>query len=236
MRRRIESGLIRRRMKFSIIIPVYNEGQSVIRVLSEIQYLKQQGSEIIVVDCGGCDGNNHPLFPYCTRLMHSEKGRATQMNAGARVATGDIFLFLHADTLLPDNVDKIFSELGLSDNLWGRFDIRLTGRQWPFRIIETFINYRSRITGIATGDQCIFVSSRLYKKAGGFPEIALMEDIAFSKRLLDFNKPLCVPARALTSSRRWEKHGIIKTVVTMWLLRGLYFLGVNPARLARFYG
>jgi len=157
------------------------------------------------------------------------------MNTGARIATGDILLFLHADTVLPANVDNIFAGLELADNIWGRFDIRLTGGQWPFRIIETLINCRSRITGIATGDQCIFVSRGLYQRTGGFPEIALMEDIAFSKRLLECGKPLCLSARALTSSRRWEKHGILNTVVTMWLLRGLYFVGINPARLARFY-
>ena len=220
-------------LKLSIIVPVYNESGQIEQCLKKLQLLRQQGHEVIVVDGGSDDDTLSLATPLCDIATQSIKARATQMNAGAAEATGDYLLFLHVDTVLPDNVSKLF--LQLNKDKWGRFDISLSGNHFMFRIIETCMNIRSRISGIATGDQVLFIDKALFLKVNGFPEIALMEDIAISKTLLKIAKPVCLKEKVVSSSRRWEKHGIIKTIIKMWLLRLLYFFDFDTNKLARMY-
>lgn len=158
------------------------------------------------------------------------------MNAGSKVARGEVLLFLHADTFLPEGADKLIIDgLNQQGKSWGRFDVRLSGRHFLLRITEWLMNWRSRLTGITTGDQGIFVQRKLFEAVGGFPEIDLMEDIALSKTLKRQGRPLCLRHRVLTSSRRWEKNGIFRTIVLMWFLRLAYLLGADARSLAQFY-
>ena len=220
----------------SIIIPVLNEAGIIVSALSRLQSLRAAGHEIIVVDGGSNDGTPVLSEPLANRVISSPRGRAHQMNAGAEITSGGILLFLHADTLLPENADRlIFSGMARTGKKWGRFDISLSGKHFLFPIIASLMNLRSRITSIATADQAIFVERRLFLFVQGFPEIDLMEDIALSKILKRTGKPLCLWHRVLTSSRRWEKNGILRTVLQMWFQRLAYFLGVDPRHLARCY-
>ena len=218
----------------SIILPVLNEEASLPDVLARLQYLRQQGHEIIVVDGGSHDNSLMLAQQAADKVIVSQPGRAIQMNSGAELATGDILLFLHADTILPEEVERILSEIE-GDTFWGRFDVRLSGRRFIFRIIEAMMNFRSRITSVATGDQAIFITTGLFEKAGGYPEIALMEDIAISKQLSRVSRPVCVSNRVVTSSRRWEDRGIIKTIFLMWKLRLYFFFGMSPQKISRMY-
>jgi rSAM/selenodomain-associated transferase 2 len=169
-------------------------------------------------------------------VVASGRGRARQQNAGAEAAAGGILLFLHADTLLPEGADaRVVDGLRASGRGWGRFDVRLSGRHPLLRVVERMIGARSRATGIATGDQAIFVRRDWWRRAGGFPDIPLMEDVALSKSLRRMGPPLCLRDRVVTSSRRWEERGVLRTIVLMWRLRLEYALGVDPARLARRY-
>jgi rSAM/selenodomain-associated transferase 2 len=155
------------------------------------------------------------------------------MNAGAAHARGEILLFLHADTLLPESADALIVEgLKRSRRSWGRFDVAISGRSPLLRVVAWLMNARSRLTGIATGDQAIFATRSLFTAAGGYPEIALMEDIAFSKRMKRYGPPLCLRHRLIASGRRWEKHGVLRTVLLMWRLRLAYWLGADPGKLA----
>lgn len=220
----------------SIIIPVLNEAGIIVSALSRLQSLRAAGHEIIVVDGGSNDGTPVLSEPFANRVISSPRGRACQMNAGAKIATGGILLFLHADTILPKNADQLILQgMTQTGKGWGHFDVSLSGRHLLFRIIEWLMNLRSRITSIATADQAIFVERGLFGAVQGFPEIELMEDIALCKILKRTGKPLCLWHRVLTSSRRWEKNGILRTVLQMWLQRLAYFLGVNPRHLARCY-
>ncbi len=222
-------------MKISIIIPTLNEAEAIIASLQGLQYLRHLGHEVIVADGGSLDSTLSLAMPYIDAKVLSDKGRAKQLNAGTRIANGDVLLFLHADTLLPENIESILLEalsLGFS---WGRFDVRLSGQQFMFRIIEKMINIRSRVSGIATGDQAIFIRKDVFAEEGGFPEIALMEDIAMSKRLKKRSRPFCSRVRVITSSRRWEDQGIWKTIFLMWCLRLAYLCGVKSDRLAQLY-
>jgi rSAM/selenodomain-associated transferase 2 len=220
----------------SIIIPVLNEAGIIVSALSRLQSFRAAGHEIIVVDGGSNDGTPTLSEPLANRVISSPRGRAHQMNAGAEIASGGILLFLHADTLLPENADRlIFSGMARTGKMWGRFDASLSGKHCLFPIIASLMNLRSRIASIATADQAIFVERRLFEAVHGFPEIDLMEDIAMSKILKRTGKPLCLWHRVLTSSRRWEKNGILRTVLQMWFQRLAYFLGVDPRHLARCY-
>jgi rSAM/selenodomain-associated transferase 2 len=173
----------------------------------------------------------------CDIFLQADKGRALQMNAGAAQASGDVLCFLHADTLSPHNLDAhIFQALQQSRRVWGRFNIRLSGQHPAFRLIERLINLRSCLSGVASGDQGIFIYRSVFNRLGGYKAIALMEDIELSKRLRKISKPACIKQVCLlTSSRRWEKHGILRTVLLMWKLRLKYFLGSNPQQLASEY-
>jgi rSAM/selenodomain-associated transferase 2 len=211
-------------------------------MLKNLSGLRARGAEVIVVDGGSRDRTVALAQPLCDRLITAPRGRAAQMNAGAGVARGDVLLFLHADTVLPADADRLVLE-GLaasgrssSSRIWGRFDVRIEGRHPLFPLIAATMNLRSRATGIATGDQAMFVDKRAFAAIGGFPDIALMEDIVLSRRLKRLSRPLCLRARALTSGRRWEKHGVVRTILTMWRLRLAFFLGAQPDKLAASYG
>ena len=223
--------------KISVIIPVLNEETVIAQSLSALQPLRLHGHEIIVADGGSEDSSRTLSLPLADRVIVGPRGRARQMNAGAREASGEILLFLHADTFLPRGADLLItSKMKRHRGIWGRFDVRLSGKHPLFRVIENLMNWRSRLSGIATGDQAIFIGRELFLSIGGFPEIDLMEDIALSRVLKRIGPPLCLWQRVETSSRRWEKTGLLRTVLLMWRLRLAYHLGVDPHDLARRYG
>ncbi len=221
----------------SIIVPVLDEAASIADTLRALAPLRARGCEVIVVDGGSADNTRLLARPHCDRVITAPRGRAAQMNAGARIARGDVLLFLHADTRLPPEADRLVGEgLARSGRVWGRFDVRIAGRPRVLPLVALGMNVRSRLTGIATGDQAPFVTRRAFETVGGFPDIALMEDIVLSKRLKRLGAPLCFSEKVVTSGRRWERHGALRTVLTMWWLRSAYWLGANPATLARHYG
>ena len=221
--------------RLSIIVPVLNEAPCISNCINNLQYLRKLGHEIIVVDGGSDDGTCKLIDNKVDKVLLSSPGRAIQMNLGAQSAQGDVYLFLHADTILPSDVDELLRKSIQTDLVWGRFDIKLSGRHLLFRIIEYFTNMRSRLTGIATGDQAIFVTRQLFNSTKGFPAIPLMEDVSFSSSLRRVTRPVCLRNTVLTSSRRWEEYGILRTVVKMWSLRFRYAIGVSPNKLASEY-
>jgi len=221
-------------MKFSLIVPTLNEASSISAGLAALQPLRDR-AEIIVADGGSSDNTVTLAEKWADRVVRSPKGRARQMNLGAKLATGDVLIFLHADTFLPpDALDRIERQLETSGD-WGRFDIQLSGNHFMFKIIAQLMNWRSRLTGIATGDQVLFVSKKAFVSAGGFPDIALMEDIALSKALKKISPPVCLKTKVVSSSRKWQQDGIIRTILLMWSLRLQYFFGADPDVLARRY-
>lgn len=223
-------------MTLSIIIPCLNEAEGIAATLRTLQGFRRRGAELIVVDGGSGDDTVARAAPYADRTLGAPRGRAVQMNAGARLAQGAILLFLHADCRLPDEADGLIVDgLNRERKSWGRFDVRIANGHPLLRLVGTMMNWRSRATGIATGDQGLFVTRSLFEAAGGFPEIALMEDIALSKRLKRFGAPLCLPHRITVSGRRWEKHGVLRTIIFMWRLRLAYWLGADPGKLALRY-
>jgi rSAM/selenodomain-associated transferase 2 len=218
-------------MKLSIVIPAFNEGEGIHSCLQALVPLRRRGHEVIVADGGSADRTAELSAPWCDRVVSSARGRGVQMNAGARQATGDALVFLHADTVLPPEADRLVSAT-LQERLWGRFDVEIEGRHPLLKLVGRAMNLRSRLTGIATGDQAIFVRRADF---AGFPEIALMEDIAFSREMKRRGAPACLRQRVRTSGRRWESRGVLRTIVLMWRLRLLYFFGAPPERLARLY-
>ena len=193
-----------------------------------------------MVDGGSSDDTFALARTYCDHAIPSARGRATQQNSGAQVATGDALLFLHVDTCLPENADALIEgALQNKRTVWGRFDVTLgsgdSNAYSMLKIIAALMNFRSRITGIATGDQCIFVRKSAFDAVGGFPQIPLMEDIALSTALKKISSPACLRERVITSSRRWQKYGLWRTMVLMWWLRFAYWVGVSPTRLATWY-
>jgi rSAM/selenodomain-associated transferase 2 len=224
-------------MQVSIIIPVLNEIAVIEAMLSGLQWARHSECEIIVVDGGSTDHSVQNALAFADRVIVSPPGRALQMNAGAHQAGGDILLFLHVDTeLSPGALENLREQVGPAGSVWGRFDVRLSGQPLFFRVIERMMNWRSRWTGIATGDQTVFVSRDLFEQVGGFAEIPLMEDINLSRRLKRYRRPLCLRQTVLTSSRRWEENGILRTIFLMWRLRFAYWRGADPVVLARHYG
>ncbi|MGR9106871.1 MAG: TIGR04283 family arsenosugar biosynthesis glycosyltransferase [Gammaproteobacteria bacterium] len=222
-------------LTLSVIIPVLNESTLIASTLANLEIQADESVEIIVVDGGSTDRSVELARQTSARVLVKVGGRAIQMNHGAKHARGCCLLFLHADTRLPLDGLKILQQCVARQCVWGRFDVRLSGRNPLFRLIESGINLRSRLTGMASGDQGIFVMRRVFEQIGGFPNIPLMEDIALSKRLKKISEPLCLRQKATTSSRRWERHGIVRTILLMWTLRVLFFSGVKPERLARWY-
>ncbi len=219
----------------SIVIPSLNEAKTLTSSLHRLQALRRQGVEIIVADGGSSDSSTTDIEGLADQLLDCAKGRALQMNSGANAASGRWLLFLHADTELPADIDTWLQQLSGCNNRWGFFRLKLDGQQPFFRLIEWFMNKRSGLTHVATGDQCLFVRRSVFAAAGLYPAIELMEDVALSKTLRSQAKPLVWPSPVTTSSRRWEKNGIVKTVLLMWSLRLGYFVGVSPSRLAALY-
>jgi rSAM/selenodomain-associated transferase 2 len=217
--------------RLSVVVPALNEAAGIRAALEALAPLRAAGHEVIVVDGGSGDGTAQLALGLCDRLLNAPRGRALQMNEGARVATGDALLFLHADTRLPPRADQVVLS-ALKNQIWGRFDVEIEGRHPLLKIVACAMNLRSRLTGIATGDQAIFVRREAF---GGFPEIALMEDIAFCKAMKRLGRPACRRERVLTSARRWESRGVLRTILLMWRLRLMYFLGARPDTLARIY-
>jgi rSAM/selenodomain-associated transferase 2 len=221
-------------MNISVVLPVLNEEQSIRGTLQSL--IRLTPYEIIVVDGGSRDRTLEICKEFAVDVMHAERGRARQMNVGARRASGEVLLFLHADTRLPQSaLNDIAAALSDSRYLGGRFDVELEGAHWMLKIVGTLINYRSRATKIATGDQALFVRREVFDRMGGFPDIPLMEDIAFCRALKRIGGVACLRSRVITSARRWERDGVWRTIFKMWSLKVCYLAGVSPMRLKRFY-
>ena len=222
-------------MQLSVIIPALNEAARIEATLRDLGSLRARGAEVIVVDGGSTDETADAAKRLSSAVLQgTPRGRAAQMNAGAARATGDALLFLHADTRLPADADALITQ-ALQGHHWGRFNVALDGGHPLLRMVESMMNWRSRVTGIATGDQAIFVRRATFEAVGGFPNQPLMEDIDLSAKLKRIGKPACLRARVRTSARRWEEHGIVATIVKMWWLRAAYFFGAKPATIARWY-
>jgi rSAM/selenodomain-associated transferase 2 len=223
--------------KLSIIVPVLDEGEGIATSLDALARMRALGTEVIVVDGGSRDATIQRARLRADRVISAPRGRALQMNAGAAKAAGDVLLFLHADTRLPADADHVVLKgLERSGRAWGRFNVRIDGRSPLLLAVGWLMNVRSQLTGIATGDQAIFVRREAFREAGGFAEIPLMEDIALCKRLKRVSRPLCLSDRAVTSGRRWDQHGVLPTILLMWRLRLAYFFGADPKDLAQQYG
>lgn len=223
-------------MSLSIIIPALDEAEHIVATLDSLQPLRRRGVEIIVADGGSSDNTANLARERADQVLTVPAGRARQMNAGAAAARGEILCFVHADSRMPEGADGLIVDgLSRSRRSWGRFDVSIAGTHPMLRVIAQLMNWRSRLTGIATGDQGLFLTRSLFEAAGRFPEIALMEDIALTRQLKRYSPPLCIAHRLMTSGRRWEKHGVWRTMLLMWRLRLAYFFGADPDRLARQY-
>jgi rSAM/selenodomain-associated transferase 2 len=220
----------------SIIVPCLNEADGIAAALASLAPLRERGTEVIVVDGGSTDETVAIARNRADLVLAAPRGRAVQMNAGAKHARGDILLFLHADSRLPARADELIERgLASTGKAWGRFDVTIRGEHPLFPVIAAAMNVRSRWTRIATGDQGIFVTRPLFERVGGYRSIPLMEDIALSASLREQSPPLCLSEKLATSGRRWQKHGVLRTVLLMWRLRLAYSLGANPADLALRY-
>lgn len=222
--------------ELSIIIPALDEEERIGAQLAALQSLRAEGVEVVVVDGGSSDGTLACAAPLADRAFVAPRGRARQMNAGAQAAQGQVLLFLHADTALPPDARRAVAAAIRGGAQWGRFDVDITGRHPLLRLVAGMMNRRSRLTGIATGDQAIFVRRDAFDAIGGFPDIPLMEDIRLSARLRRRSPPACLALRVTTSGRRWETRGVLRTILTMWWLRLAFYFGANPTWLARVYG
>ncbi len=229
----------------TIVVPVLNEAATLEIRLEALQPLRTRGARVVVADGGSTDGTVALASKHVNLALVSPRGRGAQMNAGAAAsrslvanapATADTLLFLHADTALPEQADQWIQQALQGGAVWGRFDVRIDSPRPVFRLIETLMNLRSRWSGVATGDQAVFVRRTAFEAVGGFEDIALMEDIALSRALLRLSRPVCLRQRVTTSARRWEQQGVWRTVLLMWRLRAAYFFGADPARLALQYG
>jgi rSAM/selenodomain-associated transferase 2 len=217
--------------RISIVVPALNEAQGIEACLAALAPLRARGHEVIVADGGSADGTARLAAPLADRVIRAPRGRAAQMNAGAAAAAGEALLFLHADSFLPPEADALVLE-ALETHAWGRFDVAIDSDDPRLAVIAYFMNRRSRLTGLATGDQAIFVRRADF---AGFPAIALMEDVAFSRAMKRVSPPACLAARVRTSARRWESKGVARTVLLMWRLRFAYWRGADPDELARRY-
>ena len=223
-------------MRISIVIPTLNEAQNLNPLLQDLAGLRTQGHEILLVDGGSDDQTVAQANGHVDRVLFGTRGRAAQMNAGAHAAKGDILWFLHADSRVPAGAAGCMIDACDAGHHWGRFDVCLSGSHWLLRVVEHTMNLRSHLTGIVTGDQGIFVTRDAFESVNGFPQIALMEDIALSKKLRRQGRPARIRRPLLqTSSRRWEEQGILRTILHMRRLRMAYALGAEPHDLARRY-
>jgi rSAM/selenodomain-associated transferase 2 len=220
----------------SVIIPTLDEAGQIRETLASVEQARRRGTEVIVVDGGSRDDTIALAADHADLVVSAERGRARQMNAGAVHAKGDVLLFLHADSRPPGGFDQLVNDaLAATAKQWGRFDVSIKGKHRLLPLVAAAMNVRSRLSGIATGDQAIFVTRALFEASGGFPDIPLMEDVAFCASLRRRHRPLCLRNRVSTSGRRWEKHGLLRTVVLMWRLRLAYALGASPHDLAKRY-
>lgn len=220
----------------SIVIPTLNEAGQIQRVLQSIEPLSARvPTEVLVIDGGSSDGTTQLAKASSARVLCSSTGRAIQMNTGATHAVGKYLLFLHADTCFSQPAASALVEQTSRGAIWGRFDVQLSGSHPLLRVVETSMNLRSRLTGIATGDQALFARRDAFWSVGGYPPIPLMEDIVLSRRLKGLAPPVCLRQRVMTSSRRWEHRGVWRTIVQMWHLRLRFFFGADPVQLARDY-
>ncbi len=232
---RTVSAIQNNALPLSIIIPVLNEAEEIYPCLRQLQALRKKGAQVIVVDGGSDDDTIAVATPLADQVISSEKGRARQMNAGAALADREWLLFLHADTRLPANLPDIMIAWGFSPAVWGFFGIKVKGAPALLRIVQWFMNRRSFLTRIGTGDQCQFVKREVFEQIGGFADIPLMEDIELSKRLKKHSRPLFVNTRVETSGRKWQRYGIWPTIFLMWRLRLAYFFGASPKALEQRY-
>ena len=223
-------------MKLTVIVPMLNEARVLPQLLAQLQRVQADGHQLLLVDGGSNDGSAQQARTAGFQVIESARGRARQMNAGVEHACGDVLLFLHADTRLPaDYWPAIQQGLAQGNRVWGRFDVSIEGRPWMLRVVSLMINLRSRLSGIATGDQAMFVKHGAFIEAGRFADLPLMEDIDLSQRLLRVSRPLCLRQRVITSGRRWETRGVWTTIFLMWRLRYAYWRGVPASELAKAY-
>ncbi|MES2980133.1 MAG: TIGR04283 family arsenosugar biosynthesis glycosyltransferase [Pseudomonadota bacterium] len=222
--------------ELAIIIPVVNESGLIPETLQRLQLLRLRGAAVIVVDGGSEDGTPERAAPLADRVISASRGRGRQMNAGAAAAEAGVLLFLHADTALPPDADLLIHRALAGGKAWGRFDVQIDSTRASLRLVSAMMNWRSRWSGIATGDQGMFVRRETFDALGGFRNVALMEDIDMSSRLRRIGPPACVPQRVVTSARRWHQHGVLRTVLFMWKLRAAFFFGAHPDKLAVQYG
>lgn len=222
-------------LPLAIVMPALDEAAGIVPILQALQPLRARGVEVVLADGGSSDGTAALAAAYVDTVVVAPRGRALQMNAGVARTRADALLFLHADTRLPARADGLVLQALAGGALWGRFDVRIDGRPWLLRIVAALMNLRSRWSGIATGDQALFVTRRAFDAVGGFPPQPLMEDIELSRRLKRLGRPACLRAKVRTSGRRWEARGVWRTVFLMWRLRWRYWRGESPARLAEAY-
>ena len=223
-------------LNLRIVMPVLHEGDTLQPALLALQPMRQRGAELVVVDGGSTDSTWALACTLADHVRLAPRGRAAQMNAGAQGCHADVLLFLHADTRLPDHADRLIAQALNAGQPWGRFDVRIDSPHPMLRVVERLMNLRSRLTGIATGDQAMFMRRDVFEQVGSFADLPLMEDIDLSKRLKKLGPPACVKVPAVTSARRWQQHGVWRTIVLMWRLRLAYFLGASPHGLALRYG
>jgi len=223
-------------MRLSIIVPILNEADQLQELFAHLLPYQRADCEVLFVDGGSTDGSAKLSEVVGFTALRTARGRANQMNVGAAQASGDVLLFLHADTRLPQGAaHHIEQALANKKQCWGRFDVCITGRPFMLRVVGCLMNWRSRLTGIATGDQAIFVQRAVFDSLRGFPDQPLMEDVELSKRLLAFSRPACIAHCVTTSGRRWEMHGVWRTILLMWRLRWAYWRGTNASELVRLY-
>ncbi len=223
-------------LNWRIVMPVLNEGDTLQQSSLALRPLRRRGAELVVVDGGSTDNTWALARALADTVLLSPRGRAAQMNAGAKDCRADVLLFLHADTQLPPDADQLIAQAIASGYAWGRFDVRIDGPHPMLRVVERLMNLRSRLTGIATGDQAMFVRREVFERLDGLADVPLMEDIELSTRLKKLGPPACIKVPVTTSARRWQQHGVGRTIVLMWRLRLAYFLGTSPNALALRYG
>lgn len=222
-------------VKLSIIVPMLNEAAQLPDLFAHLLPFQRAGCEIVFADGGSTDGSAKLAVVAGFDVVRTERGRARQMNVGAAAAGGDVLLFLHADTRLPEGAMQHIAQALKGPKSWGRFDVCIAGRPFMLRVVGRLMNWRSRLTDIATGDQAIFVRRIVFERLRGYPDQPLMEDVEMCKRMKSFSRPACIAHCVITSGRRWETRGVWRTILLMWRLRWAYWCGADAVELARLY-